>query len=219
MAGRHHCITAQRVSDTYVRSSNSIPTTSVNNVFAHRPFSHQYQGILCTTIMSHHFANAACFSNALARDQAPGSDWAILRLGVVGDVHRLVVDTNHFKGNFPESVLVEACLSVDAPDAVSYLGVFLNWIGCGCTRNVLLLVLVQTTASPLLLSNVPTASPVFSGPTPVPFASLRFPCPPGVFGWRGGVVLAAAATAVQSRLQQVQQCNNNNKLAQDLDHA
>ncbi|CAN0282827.1 unnamed protein product, partial [Scytosiphon promiscuus] len=39
--------------------------------------------------------------------KAPGSDWAILRLGVVGEVDRLVVDTNHFKGNFPESVLVE----------------------------------------------------------------------------------------------------------------
>ncbi len=30
-----------------------------------------------------------------------------------------MVDTNHFKGNFPESVLVEACLAMDAPDAVS----------------------------------------------------------------------------------------------------
>ena len=45
-------------------------------------------------------------------------------MGVVGDVHRLVVDTNHFKGNFPESVLVEACLSVDSPDTVSDLGAF-----------------------------------------------------------------------------------------------
>ncbi|CAM9324127.1 unnamed protein product, partial [Hapterophycus canaliculatus] len=49
--------------------------------------------------------------------KSPGSDWAVLRLGVVGEVDRLVVDTNHFKGNFPESVSVEACLAPDAPDS------------------------------------------------------------------------------------------------------
>eukprot|EP00903_Cladosiphon_okamuranus_P006573 g6421.t1 len=60
--------------------------------------------------------------------KAPGSDWAVLRLGVVGEVHRLVVDTNHFKGNFPESVMVEACLYVDAPDTVfSDGGETLSW--------------------------------------------------------------------------------------------
>lgn len=50
--------------------------------------------------------------------QAPGGDWAVLRLGVVGEVSRLVVDTNHFKGNFPESVSVDACLAPDAPSSV-----------------------------------------------------------------------------------------------------
>ncbi|CAN0168287.1 unnamed protein product [Ascophyllum nodosum] len=48
--------------------------------------------------------------------KAPGGDWAILRLGAVGEVSRLVVDTNHFKGNFPESVSVDACL---APETTS----------------------------------------------------------------------------------------------------
>lgn len=38
------------------------------------------------------------------------SDWALLRLcGSGGHVERLVVDTNHFKGNFPESCRVDAC--------------------------------------------------------------------------------------------------------------
>lgn len=55
-------------------------------------------------------------------------------MGVVGEVHRLVVDTNHFKGNFPESVLVEACLSVDAPDAVSIFSA--RFEGWGWSRNV-----------------------------------------------------------------------------------
>lgn len=38
----------------------------------------------------------------------PGSEWAVLRLGcVLAGVQRLVVDTLHYKGNYPESVRVE----------------------------------------------------------------------------------------------------------------
>mmetsp|Transcript_53249 Transcript_53249/g.79086 ORF Transcript_53249/g.79086 Transcript_53249/m.79086 type:complete len:423 (-) Transcript_53249:35-1303(-) len=37
-------------------------------------------------------------------------DWCILKLGaVLGQVEKLVLDTAHFKGNFPESVTVEGC--------------------------------------------------------------------------------------------------------------
>ncbi|CAM9773790.1 unnamed protein product, partial [Ectocarpus sp. 13 AM-2016] len=32
---------------------------------------------------------------------APGGDWAILRLGVTGEIKCLMVDTNHFKKKFP----------------------------------------------------------------------------------------------------------------------
>lgn len=35
-------------------------------------------------------------------------DWAIIRLGAPGFVERLIVDTAHFRGNFPQSVRVEA---------------------------------------------------------------------------------------------------------------
>ena len=36
------------------------------------------------------------------------SDWAVVRLGAVArSVERLVIDTHHFKGNYPESALVE----------------------------------------------------------------------------------------------------------------
>jgi allantoicase len=37
-------------------------------------------------------------------------DWAVLRLGCPGTVTRLEIDTNHFKGNCPESCLVEGGL-------------------------------------------------------------------------------------------------------------
>lgn len=40
--------------------------------------------------------------------QVPGSEWAVLRLGApVARLQRVVVDTLHFKGNFPESVRLE----------------------------------------------------------------------------------------------------------------
>lgn len=36
-------------------------------------------------------------------------DWAIVRLGHRGAISKIEVDTNHFKGNFPESCLIEVC--------------------------------------------------------------------------------------------------------------
>lgn len=51
-------------------------------------------------------------SNGLVK--APGSDWAVLKLGLAGEITRLVVDTDHFKGNFPESVSVDACFAPEA---------------------------------------------------------------------------------------------------------
>ena len=41
------------------------------------------------------------------RRREPGSDWAIVRLGVPGIVHGVVVDTAFFKGNYPPHVSVE----------------------------------------------------------------------------------------------------------------
>jgi allantoicase len=36
--------------------------------------------------------------------QVQGYDWAILKMGMVEPIRRVVVDTNHYKGNYPESV-------------------------------------------------------------------------------------------------------------------
>jgi allantoicase len=46
------------------------------------------------------------------RRRGPGSDWAIVRLAARGAIGRVVVDTHHFKGNFPDTCSIEAC---DAP--------------------------------------------------------------------------------------------------------
>jgi allantoicase len=38
------------------------------------------------------------------------ADWAVIRLGTPGTVRRLEIDTNHFKGNYPESASIQGCL-------------------------------------------------------------------------------------------------------------
>lgn len=42
--------------------------------------------------------------------QVPGCEWAIFKLCSKGMVEQIVVDTNHFKGNFPDNVKIEAAL-------------------------------------------------------------------------------------------------------------
>jgi allantoicase len=55
----------------------------------------------------------------LVTDQETGlsdthlSDWAILKLGMMAPdgVARIILDTKHFRGNYPESVKVEGCFA------------------------------------------------------------------------------------------------------------
>ncbi len=45
------------------------------------------------------------------RRRGPGHDWIVLRLGGAGHVRKLEIDTNHFKGNYPDSASLEGCFS------------------------------------------------------------------------------------------------------------
>jgi allantoicase len=47
------------------------------------------------------------------RRRGPGHDWITVRLSARGSITQIEVDTDHFKGNAPESCSVEVC---DAPD-------------------------------------------------------------------------------------------------------
>lgn len=47
------------------------------------------------------------------RRRGPGHDWVIVQLGTEGIVHRIEVDTSHFKGNFPGSCSLEGCRAGD----------------------------------------------------------------------------------------------------------
>jgi allantoicase len=41
------------------------------------------------------------------RRRGPGHDWVIVRLGAEGRIRRIEVDTNHFKGNYPDTASIE----------------------------------------------------------------------------------------------------------------
>jgi allantoicase len=43
------------------------------------------------------------------RRREPGNDWAVIRLGLPGIVHGVVIDTTYFTGNYPEFASVDAC--------------------------------------------------------------------------------------------------------------
>jgi allantoicase len=43
------------------------------------------------------------------RRREPGHDWCVIQLGLAGRLHGVIVDTAHFRGNYPESCSLEAC--------------------------------------------------------------------------------------------------------------
>ena len=48
------------------------------------------------------------------RRRGPGHDWVIVKLATEGHVRRIELDTNHFKGNYPGSASIDACLQPGA---------------------------------------------------------------------------------------------------------
>ncbi len=51
------------------------------------------------------------------RKRVPGYDWCIVRLGLPGAIHGLVVDTAHFTGNYPQACSLDACALDGLPSA------------------------------------------------------------------------------------------------------
>jgi len=52
-----------------------------------------------------------------ARRRTPGNDWVIVALGNPGVIERIVVDTHHFKGNYPDSCSIQAAYVKGGTDA------------------------------------------------------------------------------------------------------
>jgi allantoicase len=51
------------------------------------------------------------------RRRTSGYDWCIVKLGLPGIVRGVIVDTTHFKGNFPEACELESCVVDGDPSA------------------------------------------------------------------------------------------------------
>jgi allantoicase len=65
---------------------------------------------------------------------SPLMDWAILKLGMggilggeEGGVSRIIIDTKHFRGNYPESVRLEGCCYNDESDLPDESYSTLSW--------------------------------------------------------------------------------------------
>jgi len=59
--------------------------------------------------------------------QVPGCEWAAFRLGLAGTVRAVEIDTNHFKGNFPDSVTIEAACAPPTEDEDALLQMENRW--------------------------------------------------------------------------------------------
>jgi allantoicase len=54
------------------------------------------------------------------RRRGPGNDWVVVRLGRKGAVKSVEIDTNHFKGNFPDSIKLEATTASSIDDNTAW---------------------------------------------------------------------------------------------------
>ncbi len=60
------------------------------------------------------------------RRRGPGHDWTIVRLAARGTLHRVEIDTDHFKGNAPGSCMLETC-DAEGTSAESLADPSLEW--------------------------------------------------------------------------------------------
>src|SRR5712692_6127696 len=61
------------------------------------------------------------------RRREPGNDWCIIRLGVPGLIRAVTVDTNHFRGNHPQSCSLDV-VDLAGSQAALRLAGFRDWI-------------------------------------------------------------------------------------------
>ncbi len=53
------------------------------------------------------------------RNRTPNNeDWVILRLGHQGMIKKIIIDTHHFKGNYPDSCAIDACNCINNDDVM-----------------------------------------------------------------------------------------------------
>jgi allantoicase len=62
------------------------------------------------------------------RRREPGHDWCLIKLGIPGVIRAVTIDTNHFRGNYPEACSLEACEASGEADAAA-LETLGSWAG------------------------------------------------------------------------------------------
>jgi allantoicase len=62
------------------------------------------------------------------RRRTPGFDWCIIRLGLSGVVRGIVVDTSHFRGNYPEHCSLEGATLPALPTEEELTSETLQWV-------------------------------------------------------------------------------------------
>ncbi|MEO7984757.1 MAG: allantoicase [Bacteroidota bacterium] len=76
------------------------------------------KAILCNDMFFSHMENLLMPGRGInmgdgwetKRSRKPGNrDWVIIRLAHKGEIERILVDTCHFKGNYPDTCMVEGC--------------------------------------------------------------------------------------------------------------
>jgi allantoicase len=61
------------------------------------------------------------------RRRTPGFDWCVIRLGLPGIIHGVVVDTSYFRGNFPEQCSLEGAKFKGLPSETELLDEAVQW--------------------------------------------------------------------------------------------
>jgi allantoicase len=62
-----------------------------------------------------------------ARRRTPGYDWCIIRLGLAGRIRGVMVDTSHFKGNYPEQCSIDGAAVEGQPGLEQLLSSEVEW--------------------------------------------------------------------------------------------
>jgi allantoicase len=62
------------------------------------------------------------------RRRGPGYDWMILKLGAPGTLRKIEVDTNHFKGNYPDACMIEGVHKSGAVSPDQLADEFTPWV-------------------------------------------------------------------------------------------
>ncbi len=76
--------------------------------------SDEFFGSLQNLILPGHPANMGGGWETRRR-RGPGYDWIIIHLGVASLIQKISVETEHYKGNYPDCCSIDACFAADAP--------------------------------------------------------------------------------------------------------